>query len=85
MGVAVCRHRGGDVAATDVDFVFVLLFIFVFVFVAPRQWGRGVRPLPSREYWCYGLVCRRGHCPWCRRPTSGDKDGVNDNDRGDNK
>jgi hypothetical protein len=32
MGIAVCRCRGCEVAATIVDFVFV----FVFVFVAPR-------------------------------------------------
>ncbi len=50
MGVAVCRCRGGDIAATVVDFVFVLLFVFVFVFVAPHQWDRGVPPLPGCGY-----------------------------------
>jgi hypothetical protein len=52
MGVAVCRHRGSDVAATVVDFV----FDFVFVFVAPRRWGCGVLPFPSCRYQLDGIV-----------------------------
>ncbi len=60
MGIAVCRRRGGDVAATIVDFVFVFVFVFVFAFVsvfafvfvfvfaAPHRRGRGVPPLLAR-------------------------------------
>ncbi len=33
MGVAVCRHRGGDIAATIVDFVFVFVFVFILFYV----------------------------------------------------
>jgi hypothetical protein len=32
MGIAGCRHRGSDIAATVVDFVFVLLFV-LFLFL----------------------------------------------------
>jgi hypothetical protein len=31
-GLAVCRRRGGDIAAAVVDFVFVFVFVVVFVF-----------------------------------------------------
>jgi hypothetical protein len=49
----------------------------------PCQWGCGVPPLPSRGYQRYGLVCRRGHCPWRRRPMSRDKDGTNNDGNDD--
>jgi hypothetical protein len=79
-GVAVCRCRGCEVAATVVDFVFV--FVVVFVFDAPRGWICGVPPLPGHGYWCDGLVCCCGHHPWRCCSVSRDKDGANDNNRG---
>jgi hypothetical protein len=39
----------------------------------------------GRGYWRYGLVYRRGRLPWRHRPVSGDKDGTNDDDRGNDE
>jgi hypothetical protein len=79
-GVAICSRRGSDVASTVVDFVFVFVFLFVFAFFASHRWGCSVPPLPGHGYWLDGLVCCHGHCPWRRRPVSGNKDGANNND-----
>jgi hypothetical protein len=51
----------------------------------PRQWVCGVPPLHGRGYRRYGLVCRHSSLPWHRCPMSGDKDGTDDEDRGDDE
>ncbi len=54
MGIAVCRHRGGDVAATVVDFTFVFVFVFVSMFLLQQLWQRQMRRITV--------------CPPARRP-----------------
>ncbi len=51
----------------------------------PHRLGRYVPPLPSRGYQRYGLVCHRGRLPWRRRSVSEDKDGTNNEDRGNDE
>ncbi len=76
--LAVCRGRGRDVVTTVVDFVFVL-FLFLFLLVC------GVPPLTSHGYLCDCLVCCWGRRSWRHHPASGDRDGGNNNNHGDNK
>ncbi len=63
----------------------LLFFIFIFFVVAPRQWGCGVPPLPGCGYWHDGLVCHHGCRLWYHCLASGDKDGSNNKDCGNNK